>query len=226
MAISLVTSSAAAFGNSSATTSAINTTGANCLIMWIGAWRGTQPAPSVAVSDSKGNTWTALNGSGNSTTDGCFFYCLNPTVGSGHTATVNNSVNANWACICLMSFSGVGSVDTPQSTSVSSALVTSLATGSVTPNQANSLIVAGLQYYDFGNSGIVPSINSGFTRVAELHLNSQAPDTCVGYLIQSAAAAVNPTFSFGSTNPVATSAAAVFGPQLSGLRQLAALGAG
>lgn len=226
MAIAFVTSSAPAFANSTATTSAINSTGSNLIVIWIGVWKSSQAAPNVPVSDSKGNTWIALNGSGNSNTDGCFFYCLNPVVGTGHTFTVTNTVNANWACICAMAFSGAGSVDTPQSTSVSASLATSLATGSVTPNQSNSLVVAGLQYYDYANSLTVPTINSGFTRVGYLNLNSQAPDLCVGYLIQSASASVNPTFNFGSTSPKATSAIAVFSPPSSSLSQLATLGAG
>lgn len=226
MAIALVTSSAAAFANPTATTAGINTTGANLIVIWIGIWRGSQSAPNVALSDSKGNTWTALNSGGNSRADGCFFYCLNPTVGSSHTFTINNSINADWASICAMAFSGVSTLDTPQSTSVSALLATSLATGSVTPNAANSLLVAGLQYYDFANSLTVPTINSGFTRVAYLNLNSQAPDLCVGYLIQGAAAAVNATFSFGATSPVASSAIAVFAPPSSSVSQLATLGAG
>ena len=74
-----------------ATTSAIDTTGATLLVALIVTDTG-----GGTMSDSKGNTWTALTAhSGGTTVTGQLFYVSNPTVGSGHTFTPTISSATN-----------------------------------------------------------------------------------------------------------------------------------
>ena len=56
MAYSLVSNTAASGTDSSVTTTAINTTGASLLVLGIAV----DGAATPTISDSKGNTWTAL----------------------------------------------------------------------------------------------------------------------------------------------------------------------
>src|SRR4051794_19191066 len=83
-------------------TSAINTTGANLIVVSV----STQDSYAT-VSDSKGNNYTLLLSQVSN--DGAnrllFYYCLNPTVGSGHTFSNNASYGVH--DIVVQAFSGV-----------------------------------------------------------------------------------------------------------------------
>lgn len=187
--------SAGSINFSSVTTNAINTTGAN-LIVIAGASGGAS-----TITDSKSNTWTALTartdvGTGQSQ----LFYCFNPTVGSGHTFTNTQVAPA----ISVMAFSNSIAFDV-QNGSIG-ATVTTLSTGSVTPSFNNCLVVSGLEIN--GAAGAVWTIDSGFTA------NTYIPDvggSCVGcgmaYKIQTTATAVNPAWSGGSATGAAATIA-------------------
>lgn len=98
MTIALVTHVTAA-GLNGATSSSIDTTGASLLVIAV-AYGGT-----ITVSDSKGNTWTALTAYANGGQKQRIYYAVNPTVGTGHTFTVGGtSVVASFAA---SSWSGV-----------------------------------------------------------------------------------------------------------------------
>jgi hypothetical protein len=71
-------------GANGGTTPSIDTTGADCIAIFL-AYGGTP-----TVSDSKGNTYTADVTRTNAVT-GRWYYCIAPTVGSGHTFTVGSS---------------------------------------------------------------------------------------------------------------------------------------
>ena len=85
MAITLVAEATVA-GASGGTTAAVNTTGANFIVL-VTAQSGT-----TTVSDNKGNTYTPLtlytvSGGGS----GQLYYCTPATVGAGHTFTISTS---------------------------------------------------------------------------------------------------------------------------------------
>ncbi len=87
MSISFVASTKIG-GTNGGTTPSIDTTGAK-LIVITGAYYGVSAGgPGITVSDSLGNTWTPLTERGpNGTSNSRHWYCINPTVGTGHTFT-------------------------------------------------------------------------------------------------------------------------------------------
>lgn len=188
--MALVTSTIKGSTNATAvTTDAVDTTGANGIVV-IGTWIGNE-APTL--TDSKGNNWT-----GGSTIDNAaegrvrMWWCASPTVGSGHTFTLTGSGNIG----PVLAVYAIDDANTASFLGGESAGGTNFAStiqpGSVTPSEDNAFIVAGTVGYG--------TMNAGF--------EDQAIDTNVsnppfwfahtsGWLKQSAAAAVNPTFTFG-----------------------------
>lgn len=89
-------------GSATATTGAIDTTGADLLIIGISRYFG---ASGVSLTDSKSNTWHALTvHSASSDVSNLLYYAWNPTVGSGHTFSFSGS--AIYVTLCVAAFSG------------------------------------------------------------------------------------------------------------------------
>lgn len=181
----------------STTTTAVNTTGANFIVLGISSTAG----QTYTVTDSKGNTPTHIrqDTSGSSQID--MFEFVAPIVGAGHTFSANGS--AIFASIYVLYASGSNVVPLDQQNGANSAGATSLQPGSVTPVQNGELIVTAIT--DF--TGTAPTIGSGFTIT-----NAQAFTSAVNYaggmayLIQTTAAAINPTWtSFGASIACAAS---------------------
>ena len=120
------------------TTSGINTTGAKfiAILHWIGE------STIGTVSDSKGNTWTGLTIRSSGSMSVRIFYCINPTVGTGHTFTW--SASGQFGGIAVQAFddsvSAFDSESTGGSSNGSSQILTPNA-GSFTPGVNNCLIV-------------------------------------------------------------------------------------
>jgi hypothetical protein len=176
-------------GNDTFATGAIDTTGANFSVI---AFAGTLGA---AVSDSKSNTWTrAVFNNAFAVVE--IWYAYNTSlVGSGHTFTLTGT--DFFGAAAVFAFSGGDTADPLDQTNNSQSFgVTTLATGSVTPSTANQLVFAAVQ----GDNGGVPTINSGFSTVVG---NAGSGGTYVGnggaFIIQGAAAAVNPTWTLPAT---------------------------
>lgn len=195
MAYALIAStSKGGSSNQTVTTNAIDTTGANLIVLNIGYYSGT--VPTIAPTDSKGNTWTALTAHAqpDSTRIGNqMFYCVNPTVGSGHTFTQQDLVNAAYPSMQVLAFSGAHASPFDQQTgTVSATTQSSLATGSLTPPENNCLVVAGLGHEV--NSGGAVSIDGGFTSTTEAYVGGTSEGSGIAYLIQTTATAANPTW--------------------------------
>lgn len=157
MAIQLV---ANAYASATQTTAAIDTTGADLIVAWYAS------STDITVTDSKSNTWTDLTliGNGVDLIYSRVRYCLNPTVGSGHTFT--NGVS--YASIAVAAFSGV-SVASEAASTAGSGSGTSLATGSVVPVEDNELLVAFLGLAaDTSSSGNTADSASGFSLITSL----------------------------------------------------------
>ncbi len=194
--------------STSATTPGIDTTGANCIVLFVADFQFQAPS---AVSDSYGNTWTALTPytSGSNFYRGRFHYCANPIVGTGHTFTASSVSFANYPSIIATAFSGVNAAPFDVENGAdggSNSAVTSIQTGSVIPSQNNSLIITGLA---FGASA--PTIDSGFGTPYLQNTNTGVSIfSAVSYLIQGSASAVNPTWTQGAS--YSATAIAVFKP--------------
>lgn len=72
--------------------SAINTTGANLLVVSVGSQPGSVTAPTL--TDSKSNTWTLIKAQVGSDVRTGLYAALNPTVGTGHQFTVTSAMDA------------------------------------------------------------------------------------------------------------------------------------
>lgn len=179
------TNAASTDGNN-VTSSAINTTGANFLILVVSSLSGTAQG---TVSDSKSNTWTPLTLSDEGTfVRARFYYSPSATVGSGHTFTLTST--AGLPSISVASFSNVNaSPFDVQNTANDNA--TTHPTGSITPSQNNELAVTGIS----NNNGTMSSIDSSFNIVGTPAPSGGFNLGCgMAYLIQTTAGAVSPTW--------------------------------
>lgn len=196
MAWSVVGSAKGEGGINGATTSAIDTTGANLVVISVA---GDVSVNSLAVSDNKSNTFTSivLSGSVDGYGKAQLFYCLNPTVGTGHTFTVGPSSTASG--ITVLAFSGAASSALDQyATNYSTSAATTGTTGSITPSENGEMLVFG---GPCGGDGISFSSSSVGT-VAQSTTGTSGSDYAIGigYYEQSTAAAINPTLTWNSSS--------------------------
>lgn len=207
-AFSLVSSVVAA-GNgagNNVTTGNINTTGADLLVAGIADYAILSPD---TISDNKGNTWIGLTAITGATARWHFFYAKNPTVGTGHNFTQSGG---GYGAIFVVAYSGSDltapfDVENGQTTTGSSGQA-----GSVTPNQANSLVVFG------GNTwpGNYSSVNGGFTnQLSQTFIGGASFSGFFADLIQTSIAAANPTVTVDQSSEMNLSIA-VFKPATSG----------
>lgn len=195
-AITLINHAAAGGTANTVTTGAIDTTGANLIV--IGVTFDTTAARTI--SDNKGNTWTPLTNTTSSSAGAQLYYAINPTVGSGH--TFSNTGSSNFSSIFVEAFSGVatGGFD-QQNGSTNSA--TTIQPGSVTPGQDNEVVVT---FLGFNSAGTPVSINGGFTQSdTAINFSSGAHyGAGMAYLIQTTATAANPTWTRTNTQTNST----------------------
>lgn len=193
-------------GTSGGTTAAVDTTGANILIAYVGAF----VLSSAVVTDSFSNTWLPLTANtGGSSCSGQLFYAKNPTVGTGHTFTLGS---VSFATLTISAFSGA---DTSSPFDVQSTGNTpgsgSVQPGSITPSNANSLIVCGCTPNDSSSGN--PTVSSGFTITDSLgYAIGTAEGGAQAYQIQTTITAVNPTWSWGGPQLIGAACIAAFKP--------------
>lgn len=192
-------------------TSAIDTSGANLIVLTI-----TYLVNSVFPVDSKSNTYTkAVDTTSSGGDQGVqIWYCFNPTVGSGHTFTVSSGGTGNiYPAMEVSAWSGAITSPLGPTAHALSGTATSIQPGSITPAHDNALIISGC------TSQITTStinVDSGFTITDQ---DPQVGGTNYGgaqaYLIQGSAAAVNPTWSNFPNNSCASAIAAFYASAVS-----------
>lgn len=182
-------------GANGGTTGSIDTTGADLFVLTACWFTGT--TSDVTISDSKGNPiWLPLGKylSADHALALGVFYCPQPTVGSGHTFTASGTSSFVSFDITAWSGSALSPFDNIAGTAgAGSNSATSLSTGSLTPSQDNSLIVSAM-----GSSATTGSfsVNSGLTiSDQQLSVGGAREGSAQAYLIQGAAAAINPQWS-------------------------------
>lgn len=166
---------------SNVTSSSLNSTGATALIAIVSFYSG---GGSPTLADSKGNTWTALTLRNGGTPNGRIYYCLSPTVGTGHTFTVTGS-GTILPVLAVFAFSNVGSFDQENG---ATGFALTLQTGSITPPTDNAVLVTFLSSQTNG----ADSVDSGFTLLGAIGNNANHISLGVAYKIQTTATAVNP----------------------------------
>lgn len=163
---------------SSITTPPIDTAGAD-LLVFVGQDYLQGPP---TLSDSKGNPWILGVGI-NAADSGCYLYfCRGGAVGPGHTVTWT----ADYGGCQILAFSGSAPSPADQSNSQAAASGGSIASGAITPSQANCLIVSGVS----SNSPNVISVDGGLT-ITDSPPAGAAMGGGAAYLVQTAAASIN-----------------------------------
>jgi hypothetical protein len=195
-AITVVATTAKGGISTGVTSDAIDTTGANLIVIAISRWTAV-----VTVSDNKSNTYTPLTlRQVTSNNANQLFYCASPTVGTGHTFT--GAATGSFPSIAVVAASGAALVPFDQENGAT-ATASSLATGSITPSENNCLVIAGV-----AANGTSFGINGGFTAAASDYAAGVHVGGGIAYLVQTTAAAANPTWTWtGGSSPVAATIA-------------------
>lgn len=195
------------------TSSAINTTGANLLV--VSASFGVDPP--LTISDSKGNTYVELtkttSGGG---AIGCIYYCANPIVGSGHTFTVGGGTSAVAAILTAWSGASAAPYDQQSQTIFAPGTTAPFGATSVTPSEDGCLIIAG-QAVENSGFGATFTPGSGWTQVDRLNfVGGTSYGVSQLYRVQTTAAAI------AASNTVATWSTAVAGTAMNAVFKPAA----
>lgn len=201
MAFALVSNVARATGGANGGTSgAIDTTGATLLVLII----GDANVQLQSVSDSKGNVWNqAVASPLDANVQSSIWFACGPglSVGAAHTFTVNRAGTFPTFCVAAFSGSATDFVNSNNNNKATTAGATSLQAGSVTPSKNNCLVIAAIGYRDT----TALAINGGFIITDQCpFIGATAIGSGLGYLIQTTAAAANPTWSW--TNSVGAAA--------------------
>lgn len=181
---------------SSATAGPISTLGASLIVVQAG-WSTLLGGSAPALNDSKSNSWSQLTqrSNGGNLRDS-FYYVVNPTTDGSHTFTLAGANSL--PSISVIAFSGTKTsspFDTENFNSSSSA-VTSITTNSITPSEDNEVVIA----CTLGSGSGSRSYDGGFTNASEDLTDLFV--VSIGYLIQTSAAAANPTISWTGTGAV------------------------
>ena len=192
-------------------TAGINTTGVTLLIV-AAHWRTDGPGE-PSLTDSKTNTWTPLTMRGSSASGVRLYYCQGGSVGLGHTFTLTGGTFQGAIHVAGYSGPSAGPFD-QENGAVTSVDASQLNTGSVTPANANSLVIAALSARWWADA---PFIGSPMTMIHS-QLGEAGVDTtsALAHVIQTTAAAVNPLWGWFNDADAAT-AIAVFSLGSSGM---------
>lgn len=193
--IALSASTANANG-ATATTTAVNMTGADLIVVTAG-WDKRQTAPTF--SDSLSNTWTQ----GTVITDtadfqaGSLYWSHVSSVGVAQTFSLTGG--ASVVSLAVAGFSG--STATPldnQSTGADNVGVTTVQPGSITPTLTTYLVVTGV--YSYGSNWTVtgPSINSSYVIPTGGYQAANANISAIAYRLTNSGA-TNPTWTTGNS---------------------------
>lgn len=176
------------------TTVAVDFTGADLIVLFVAHFDGA----TMTISDNQGNSYTPLTHADGSSLRGRLYYKRSPTVSGAMTFTAQDLGGASFPSINVLGFSGSVASPFDQESGVGSAFTTTQATGSITPTEDNELVVTGAGF-GFEASPML-SVDGGFTITDnQPGATGQAYGGAIAYLIQTAAALANPTWT-GSGN--------------------------
>lgn len=177
-----------------ATTSAANITGATLLIAVVCMYSKSAATATVSSTSNASGAWTAIANYVNGTSNICIWYCANPATSASETFSCNPN-GTGYPTIFASWWSGAAtSSPKDQHNGAASASGTTLATGSITPGQANELIITGISDNDAGNKTVDSSVTRQDTQLSNIYETG-----AWGYLIQTTATAINPTWTEANT---------------------------
>lgn len=183
-AISLVNNVDTGFVNQP--TGTISTTGASLAVACVAGDQG--QGTGQTVGDDRGNTWARV---ATPLVLGGIHVELWYALITSPNASTAIQYSGNFSYIAVASFSGTAtsSVKDGSPTGATAAFATSVQPGSITPSQANGLLIS---CFGANPSSGTPNVNSSFTKTDDI----STADVIGGlaYLVQTTATAVNPTW--------------------------------
>jgi hypothetical protein len=190
-------------GSNGGTTTSINTSTANLIVAEVASY---YPSAEPTFSDNKGNTWILLTRHFDSSliSSNRIYYCINPTVGSGHTFTLSGA--SSFSNMNVMAFNNT-ITPTYHAENGSSDIgnLNYIHTGAVTNSLANALVIVGFSAL---NSGVPPiTIDSGIIQVDSFYNGGFYISGTGGYKILSSITTINPRFDWNNQTYVSTSIA-------------------
>lgn len=178
---------------SAATTGAIDTTGADLLVVAVANGNGAVGASDV--SDSKGNTWTAL--SSYAPSSGIrLFYCKPTSVGSGHTFSQSTG---SFASIAAIAFSGTKSSSPFDQQNGGGGTTTPRRTNHISPTEDFELVLTAC-----GTDAVTSdpdTVSGGFTLDVHVARSGNRDGVGIAFTVQTTSVTKNPQWapSTGST---------------------------
>lgn len=169
------------------TTSAIDTRGATLLVVVATGYS----VPSI--TDSAGNTWTALSTYASGNPKVGLYYCVNPATSASH--TVSTTGITGFPALAFYAYSGTDTSSPYVSVSGNTGTsVTSLAACSapVTPPVDGCLLVAGI----CNDIGEAPTVGGGFSALGYASPGNYSVTVGSADLVQTTAAGAQPTFAW------------------------------
>jgi hypothetical protein len=205
---------------SAVTTTACNTTGANLILLAFCGSPG-DSLSTVTISDSAGNTWTPLNWTGyggTPHTGTTVYYCLNPITSATHTFSAATG-GTTYPGLLVQAWRGSASAALDQQHNFGNTSITSVQPGSVTPGQNNELVVSSLAMSAAGTA----SVDSSMTITDQVPYGTPYGQA-FAYLVQTSAAAINPTWTKTGAATTMSSTIATFRSNIEGTASLGRVG--
>lgn len=189
------------------TTDAVDTSGANLLILFVSDYNYTPVAGDI--SDTYGNTWNVLTSYNTGGDRSTIVYAKNASVGSGHQVTFSRS--GTYPSLQFLAFSGA---DTSAPFDAQNGLnsgtnLSSFQPGSVTPAGNDELFIFGATWDSITGVDTI-SVNSSFTIADQTAPITNNFGHFVAYKIQTTGGAENPTATKSSGSLNASAAIAAF----------------
>lgn len=200
MALAVTTTQNTQFGSSGGTSASLDTTGCTLLVVSLVY----QKVGGSNLTDSKGNTWTALTSyEGPSSCGAQIYYCDNPTVGTGHTFSTTSKLGGLTVFGITGEASSAYDVENGQFENTG---LSSFGPGNVTPSNNGSILITSVYQQSAGGSATLPTGYTGYTWAVGTAFPGGA-----GYKIQGTATTENPTWTISSSAD-AVANVAVFKP--------------
>jgi hypothetical protein len=173
------------------TTTAVDTTGCTLLVA-VANFYSTGTAP--MIEDSKGNTWTAGTQQIASSASVQLYYCIAPTVGSGHTFTVKGgNGGSSFMAMSVLGFSRTSPLFDAAAAGSAGNINPTRQPGSITPAGDDGLFVTAIGIDTPATHNAAMTIDGGFT-ISERVASSAPVGHCVAYKIKTDGTAENPTW--------------------------------